>query len=84
MSKADRRFAITSSRSTSRTLILMLSIAKKVPRAGRTVVVVDVTAGELRQVTNQRRDDGVKVNAGQSRSVLSLPPKVLDPRDRGF
>ena len=44
-------------------------------RAGKTVVVVDVTEGELRQVPI-----GVEVvainTAGESRSVLRLPPQV--------
>ena len=47
------------------------------PRSGKTVVVVDVTAGELRQVPIS-----VEVIAsgtsGLSRSVLSLPAKILD------
>lgn len=50
---------------------------EELPRAGKTVVVVDVTAGELRQMPIS-----VEVIAsntsGQSRSVLSLPPKVLE------
>jgi hypothetical protein len=50
---------------------------EEVPRAGRTVVVVDVTAGELRQVPIS-----VEMFAngptGQSRSVLSIPAKILD------
>jgi hypothetical protein len=50
---------------------------EELPRAGKTVVVVDVTAGELRQVPIS-----VEIVAnntvGQPRSVLSLPPKVLE------
>lgn len=47
------------------------------PRAGKTVVVVDVTAGELRQIPIS-----VEVvasgSSGLSRSLLSLPAKILD------
>lgn len=50
---------------------------EEVPRAGKAVLVVDVTAGELRQVPIS-----VEVlasgEAGQSRTVLSLPPKVYE------
>lgn len=50
---------------------------EEVPRAGKAVLVVDVTAGELRQVPIS-----VEVIAsgesGQSRTVLSLPPKVYE------
>lgn len=50
---------------------------EEVPRAGKAVLVVDVTAGELRQVPIS-----VEVLAtgesGQSRTVLSLPPKVYE------
>ena len=50
---------------------------EELPRAGKTVVVVDVTAGELRQVPIS-----VELVAsdpsGRSRSVLSLPAKILE------
>ncbi|MBM4258661.1 MAG: hypothetical protein FJ147_22515 [Deltaproteobacteria bacterium] len=50
---------------------------EEVPRAGKTVVVVDVTAGELRQVPI-----AVEMTAqgasGQARSVLSLPAQMLN------
>jgi len=50
---------------------------EELPRAGKTVMVVDVTAGELRQVPIS-----VELIASdtsrRSRSVLSLPPKVLE------
>jgi len=50
---------------------------EEVPRAGKTVVVVDLTPGELRQVPLS-----VELVAsgpsGLSRSVLSLPAQVLD------
>lgn len=48
---------------------------EEIPRAGKTVVVVDVTEGELRQVPISV--EVVAVNAdGESRTVLSLPPQV--------
>jgi hypothetical protein len=50
---------------------------EEVPRAGRTVVVVDVTAGELRQVPISV-ELVAGSESGQSRSVLSLPPKVYE------
>lgn len=50
---------------------------KEVPRAGKAILVVDVTAGELRQVPI-----GVEVFAtdesGRQRTVLSLPPRVYE------
>jgi hypothetical protein len=50
---------------------------EEVPRAGRTVVVVDVTAGELRQVPISL-EMIAQSESGQPRSVLSLPNKILD------
>lgn len=48
---------------------------EELPRAGKTVVVVDMTEGELRQVPISV--EVVAVNAaGESRTVLSLPPQV--------
>lgn len=48
---------------------------EELPRAGKTVVVVDVTAGELRQTPISV--EVVAVNAaGESRTALSLPPQV--------
>jgi len=48
-----------------------------VPREGKTIVVVDVTAGELRQAPM-----GLEVvaagDSGQSRTILSVPPKVYE------
>jgi hypothetical protein len=47
----------------------------EVPREGKTIMVVDVTAGELRQVPM-----GLEVvaagDSGQSRTILSVPPKI--------
>jgi len=50
---------------------------EEVPRAGKTIVVVDVTAGELRQVPISV-ELVANSSSGQSRSVLSLPAKILD------
>jgi len=50
---------------------------EEVPRGGRTVVVIDVTAGELRQVPISV-EMIAQNESGQSRSVLSLPNKILD------
>jgi hypothetical protein len=48
---------------------------EEVPRGGKTVVVVDVTEGELRQVPMSV--EVVAANAaGEPRTVLSLPPQV--------
>ena len=48
---------------------------EEVPRAGKTIVVVDVTEGELRQVPLSL--EMMAVNAqGLSHTVLSLPPQV--------
>lgn len=48
---------------------------EELPRAGKTVVVVDVTEGELRQAPISV--EVVAVNAaGESRSVLRIPPQV--------
>jgi hypothetical protein len=49
----------------------------EVPRAGKTIFVVDVTAGELRQIPI-----GLEVvaagDSGQSRTILSVPPKIYE------
>jgi hypothetical protein len=49
----------------------------EVPREGKTILVVDVTAGELRQTPI-----GLEVVAagdqGQSRTILSVPPKIYE------
>jgi len=49
----------------------------EVPRAGKTILVVDVTAGELRQTPI-----GLEVVAAedqsQSRTILSVPPKIYE------
>ena len=50
---------------------------EELPRAGKTVVVVDVTAGELRQVPISV-ELIASAPSGQSRPVLSLPAKVLE------
>lgn len=50
---------------------------EEVPRAGKAVLVVDVTAGELRQVPISV-DVLATSESGQSRTVLSLPPKVYE------
>jgi len=50
---------------------------EELPRAGKTVMVVDVTAGELRQVPISV-ELIASDTSGRSRSVLSLPPKVLE------
>lgn len=48
---------------------------EEVPRGGKTVVVVDVTEGELRQVPMSVEVIAANTT-GESRTVLSLPPQV--------
>jgi hypothetical protein len=50
---------------------------EEVPREGKTILVVDVTAGELRQIPISLEvvADG---DAAQSHSILSLPPKIYE------
>ncbi len=50
---------------------------EEVPREGKTVMVVDVTAGELRQ-TPMSVDVFETTAPGQSHSILSLPPKSYE------
>src|SRR5262245_21244769 len=47
----------------------------EVPREGKTVMVVDVSAGELRQVP-MSLEVVAAGDSGQSRTILSVPPKV--------
>ena len=47
----------------------------EVPREGKTVVVVDVTAGELREVP-MSLEVVAAGDSGQSHTILSVPPKV--------
>jgi hypothetical protein len=50
---------------------------EEVPREGKTILVVDVTAGELRQIPMSLE----VVTAGdavQSRTILSVPPKIYE------
>jgi hypothetical protein len=47
----------------------------EVPREGKTVVVVDVTAGELREVP-MSLEVVAAGDSGQPRTILSVPPKV--------
>jgi len=49
----------------------------EVPRAGKTILVVDVTPGELRQAPI-RVELVARGESGQSRSVVSLPPQVYE------
>ena len=51
---------------------------EELPRAGKTVVVIDVTAGELRQVPISVELIASGPSSGLSRSALSLPAKTLD------
>src|SRR5262245_59114045 len=48
---------------------------EEVPREGMTILVVDVTAGELRQVP-MSLEVVTAGDSGQSRTILSVPPKV--------
>ena len=50
---------------------------EELPRAGKTVMVVDVTAGVLREVPISV-ELIASDTSGRSRSVLSLPPKILE------
>jgi hypothetical protein len=50
---------------------------EEVPRSGKTVIVVDVTAGELRQ-TPISLEVIETAASGQSRTILSLPPKIYE------
>jgi len=47
----------------------------EVPREGKTILVVDVTAGELRQVP-MSLEVVAAGDSGQSRTILSVPPKI--------
>lgn len=47
----------------------------EVPREGKTVMVVDVTAGELREVPMSIEVIATN-DSGASRTILSLPPKI--------
>jgi hypothetical protein len=48
---------------------------EEVPREGKTILVVDVTAGELRQVP-MSLEVVAAGDSGQSRTILSVPPKI--------
>src|SRR5215475_5395596 len=50
---------------------------EEVPRGGKTVMVVDVTVGELRQ-TPISLEVIETAASGQSRTILSLPPKIYE------
>ncbi|MBI3248451.1 MAG: hypothetical protein HYZ50_18270 [Deltaproteobacteria bacterium] len=50
---------------------------EEVPRAGKAVLVVDVTAGELRQVPIAIEVVATDAS-GQQRTVLSLPPQIYE------
>jgi len=50
---------------------------EEVPRAGKSVMVVDVTAGELRQTPISLEVIETAVS-GQSRTILSLPAKIYE------
>lgn len=49
----------------------------EVPRSGKTIVVVDVTAGELR-ATPMSLEVIASTESGESRTVLSVPPKIYE------
>jgi len=49
----------------------------EVPREGKTVLVVDVTVGELRQ-TPMRLEVVAAADSGQPRTILSVPPKIYE------
>jgi len=49
----------------------------EVPREGKTILVVDVTAGELRQVPMSLKVVAAG-DSGQSRTILSVPPKIYE------
>jgi len=48
---------------------------EEVPRAGKTIMVVDVTAGELRQVPMSLEVVAAS-DSGQLRTILSIPPQI--------
>jgi hypothetical protein len=48
-----------------------------VPREGKTILVVDVTAGELRQIP-MSLEVVAAGDSGQSRTLLSVPPKIYE------
>jgi hypothetical protein len=49
----------------------------EVPREGKTILVVDVTAGELRQVP-MSLEVVAAGDSGQLRTILSVPPKIYE------
>ena len=49
----------------------------EVPREGKTILVVDVTAGELRQVP-MSLEVVAAGDSGQSRTILSVPAKIYE------
>lgn len=49
----------------------------EVPRAGKTVMVVDMTAGELREAPMSLEVIAAS-DSGQARTVLSVPPKIYE------
>jgi hypothetical protein len=50
---------------------------EEVPRAGKTLLVVDVTPGELRQVPMSLEVVAAS-DSGQSRTILSVPPQTYE------
>ena len=48
---------------------------EEVPREGKTIMVVDVTAGELRQ-TPMSLEVVATSNSGPSRTIVQVPPKI--------
>jgi hypothetical protein len=50
---------------------------EEVPRAGRTILVVDVTPGELREVPMSLEVLATS-NSGHPRPILSLPPQIYE------
>jgi hypothetical protein len=49
----------------------------EVPREGKTILVVDVTAGELRQIP-MSLEVVAAGDPGQPRTILSVPPKIYE------
>ncbi|MBI3798510.1 MAG: hypothetical protein HY268_16305 [Deltaproteobacteria bacterium] len=49
----------------------------EVPREGKTILVVDVTAGELRQIP-MSLEVVAAGDSGQPRAILSVPPKIYE------
>ena len=49
----------------------------EVPRAGKTIMVVDVTPGELREVPMSLEVVAAS-DSGQSRTILSVPAKIYE------